>query len=105
MMELPISDSTVSADAALREEARNKAQEVFDNGIYAALDLCRHTRLEGGSYNPFDAFEQRIILLALRATAGNQLRAARLIGINRSTLRKRMKKHLISVGTRIIGKP
>lgn len=79
--------------------------EAFDGGVYAALELCRQSRANAGLFNPFDAFEKRIILLALRATQGNQLRAARLLGINRATLRKRMIKHNISVGTKIIQKP
>lgn len=79
--------------------------EAFDGGVYAALDLCRQSRAGDQVFNPFDAFEKRIILLALRATQGNQLRAAQLLGINRATLRKRMIKHHISIGTRIIQKP
>ena len=76
-------------------------QEVFDSGVYAALELCRQSRLSGRPYNPFEAFEQRAILLALRSTGGNQLRAAEVLGINRSTLRKRMKKHGIHVQPRV----
>lgn len=76
--------------------------ETFDGGVYAALDLCRQSRSCNREFNPFDAFEKRIILLALRSTGGNQLRAARLLGINRATLRKRMIKHSITVGTRIV---
>jgi two-component system nitrogen regulation response regulator GlnG len=79
--------------------------EAFDGGVYAALELCRQSRERSGKFNPFEAFEKRIVLLALRTTQGNQLRAARLLGINRATLRKRMIKHNISVGTRIIQKP
>lgn len=76
--------------------------ETFDGGVYAALDLCRQSRSTNRDFNPFDAFEKRIILLALRSTQGNQLRAAQLLGINRATLRKRMIKHNISIGTRIV---
>ncbi|MFM5923135.1 MAG: sigma-54-dependent transcriptional regulator [Novosphingobium sp.] len=36
------------------------------------------------------AFERPLFLAALRETAGNQLRAAQLLGINRNTLRKRL---------------
>jgi DNA-binding NtrC family response regulator len=78
--------------------------EAFDGGVYAALELCRQSQDADQPFNPFDAFEKRIILLALRATEGNQLRAAQLLGINRATLRKRMIKHHISVATRIVQK-
>ena len=36
------------------------------------------------------AFERPLFEMALRRTGGNQLRAARLLGINRNTLRKRL---------------
>lgn len=36
--------------------------------------------------------ERPLILQALQATSGNQLRAAELLGINRNTLRKRMRE-------------
>ena len=36
------------------------------------------------------AFERPLFAHALAATGGNQLRAARLLGINRNTLRKRL---------------
>lgn len=82
-------------------DARARAQESFDVGVWAALDLCRQGRDLGNGYNPFLAFEERIILLALRATKGNQLRAAKLLNISRSTLRKRMKKHNIKINMMI----
>jgi len=85
-----------------RADPRTRAQESFDVGVWAALDLCRQARTAGKGYNPFLAFEEKIILLALRATKGNQLQAAKLLHISRSTLRKRMKKHHIQINTRII---
>ena len=42
-----------------------------------------------GAYYRY-AFERPLFLHALAETGGNQLRAARLLGINRNTLRKRL---------------
>jgi two-component system, NtrC family, response regulator AtoC len=42
---------------------------------------------------PLADAERKLIDEALRATGGNQMRAARLLGISRDTLRYRMKKH------------
>jgi len=51
----------------------------------------------GRARKPFDEVEETLIRKALMATSGNQSRAARLLGITRSTLRKRMQKHKIVV--------
>lgn len=99
---IPSGDRAADSHAPL---TWTRGLEAFDGGVYAALDLCRQSRAGVGEFNPFDAFEKRIILLALRTTQGNQLRAAKLLGINRATLRKRMIKHNISVGTRIVQRP
>lgn len=99
--------SSPTPTSALRDRQKGDpktcSQEAFDSGVWAALDLCRQARQADEKYNPFEAFEQRVILLGLRATEGNQLRAAKLLGISRSTLRKRMKKHKILIGMKIIG--
>ena len=83
-------------------DVKARAQEAFDGGVWAALDLCRQHKMAGKKYNPFLVFEEKIILLALRATRGNQLQSAKLLGISRSTLRKRMKKHHIQINMKII---
>ena len=44
------------------------------------------------------SFERPLFLQALRETAGNQLQAARLLGINRNTLRKRLTELAIDPG-------
>lgn len=46
---------------------------------------------------PFDLIEEAMIRKALAATSGNQSKAAHLLGITRSTLRKRMQKYGIKV--------
>jgi len=55
----------------------------------------------GKSSKPFDQVEEVLIRKALVATAGNQSRAARLLGITRTTLRKRMQKHKITVRSQV----
>ncbi len=42
-------------------------------------------------------FEKPLITLALKETQGNQIQAAQLLGMNRNTLRKKMKELKISV--------
>ena len=43
------------------------------------------------------AVERPLIELALRETRGNQIKAARLLGLNRNTLRKKIQEFQISV--------
>ena len=47
----------------------------------------------GDAVVPLADAERQLIDEALRATGGNQMRAARLLGISRDTLRYRLKKH------------
>ena len=63
------------------------------DGIGAALDiwLAREEPAPGTVYSSaLAAFEKPLIEHALGQTGGNQLRAAKLLGINRNTLRKRI---------------
>ncbi|WP_305096005.1 sigma-54-dependent transcriptional regulator [Croceibacterium aestuarii] len=61
----------------------------FDSALRAWLAAERPA--EGDLYHAaLAAFERPLFALALRRTGGNQLRAARLLGINRNTLRKRL---------------
>ncbi|MFU7528635.1 sigma-54-dependent transcriptional regulator [Qipengyuania sp. ASV99] len=64
-----------------------------DGGIGAALDiwLAIEEPASGTVYaSALAAFEKPLIEHALSRTGGNQLRAAKLLGINRNTLRKRI---------------
>ena len=62
-------------------------------GLAAALDTWLHDVRppEGHVYDAVIAeIERPLFAHALAQTGGNQLRAARLLGINRNTLRKRL---------------
>ena len=49
-------------------------------------------------------FERPLLAHVLALTGGNQLRAARLLGLNRNTLRKRCRE-LSLPGTRVVRRP
>jgi two-component system nitrogen regulation response regulator GlnG len=69
-----------------------------DAEIGAALEkwLMRQDPPQGTVYgSALAAFEKPLIEYALRQTNGNQLRAAKLLGINRNTLRKRITELVI----------
>jgi DNA-binding NtrC family response regulator len=50
-------------------------------------------------------FEQALVHEALRRVYGNQVKAAKLLNINRNTLRKLMKKHGIDCKVYIVERP
>jgi two-component system nitrogen regulation response regulator GlnG len=55
-------------------------------GLVAELSAAGSTRLYREA---FELLERPLLLHLLASTGGNQLRAARLLGLNRNTLRKR----------------
>ena len=71
----PIAEGGGTADLATALHCWLDAEQPADGALY-------HTALA--------AFERPLFDFALRRTGGNQLRAARLLGINRNTLRKRL---------------
>ena len=63
------------------------------DGLAAAVERwLEHARPADGAvyHTALAAFERPLFELALERTEGNQLRAARMLGINRNTLRKRL---------------
>jgi two-component system nitrogen regulation response regulator GlnG len=55
------------------------------------LQLFRWARLQSG-IKVLPAVERELVIEALKETQGNQVRAAKLLGITRATLRKRVDK-------------
>jgi len=97
-------EDTVDADwlAALIERESRTAQDggVADFAGALATFLKTEQPEEGELYDTaLAAFERPLFAHALTATGGNQLRAARLLGINRNTLRKRMAELAMASGT------
>lgn len=94
-------DDEALIDALGEERAVFTPDDNADNpeaGIAIALEqwLLREDPPQGTMYgSALSAFEKPLIEHALRKTGGNQLRAAKLLGINRNTLRKRITELLI----------
>ena len=71
--------------------AARRAKKAALAGGPAAQGLDAARPADGAVYHAaLAAFEKPLFELALERTEGNQLRAARLLGINRNTLRKRL---------------
>ena len=86
-----IDDEALSA--LLERDARDAAESPPQADFAAAVAgfLAAEAPGEGQLYDAaLAAFERPLFAHALAATGGNQLRAARLLGINRNTLRKRL---------------
>ncbi|HKQ96208.1 MAG TPA: nitrogen regulation protein NR(I) [Aestuariivirgaceae bacterium] len=103
------SDETIGAAMVEQELAGPARSDDFDDGAATAprsisrfLDhhFARYFADFGGGLPPDGLYERvlreveiPLITAALAATAGNQLRAADLLGMNRNTLRSKMRSH------------
>ena len=88
-------EDVIDADGVREVIGESIAQRVTrtDGGFTEALRmwLAENDPREGALYDAASAaFERPLFEYALKQTGGNQLRAARLLGINRNTLRKRL---------------
>ncbi|EAQ30214.1 NtrC, nitrogen regulation protein NtrC [Erythrobacter sp. NAP1] len=86
-------DASSLGDILGEEAPFYPAESAGRGGIAAALDvwLAQEEPAPGTVYSSaIAAFEKPLIEHALGETGGNQLRAAKLLGINRNTLRKRI---------------
>jgi transcriptional regulator with GAF, ATPase, and Fis domain len=78
---------------ALREVALTLLREVESLRITEPVNLSRKVRLS----DEVQRFEVDLICSALTRTAGNQTRAARLLGVNLTTLNSKIKRYKILI--------
>jgi two-component system nitrogen regulation response regulator GlnG len=77
--------AAVGTDASLEEIIEKKMQECV-RGLRGHASANLHSLMVG-------LVEKPLLRAVMRETKGNQVRAAQLLGINRNTLRKKLKEH------------
>ena len=101
---LLVREDTVDAEALapLLDKTRSepaRGETPADLGAAVRTWLSEQAPQPGAIYDSaLAAFERPLFAEVLRSTGGNQLRAARLLGINRNTLRKRLTELAIEPG-------
>ncbi len=88
------SDGTVIDSGAFRD---------IESSVRSLFDTLVSARDRGDKYSTFDVLERALIVHALNKTSGNQVRAAKMLGITRSTLRKRIVRYGLKIDTRVRG--
>ena len=84
--------SVPSLEAALSTAPASNLDPAITGDIRPlVLQLFRWARLQSGT-KVLPAVERELVIEALKETQGNQVRAAKLLGITRATLRKRVDK-------------
>ncbi len=104
----PALDNT--SDGLFKEEdpetqAENQKLGDLEHLLGPIFDHLMDARERGHEFSFFDIVERTFMILALRHTRGNQMRAARILGITRSTLRKRMERYEINLDNILKGRP
>ncbi len=91
----PVDAAVARADAAAEELA---GLEPLLDRLYEKL-----SSEEGGTGRMLSTVERALIVRALRATHGNQVRAAALLGMNRNTLKNKMQRYQITISKTTAG--
>jgi two-component system nitrogen regulation response regulator GlnG len=96
-IEAELSDTSASADSGSAEDAQSLADAV-EHHIRPLFSANNGELPESGLYaRTLREFEKPLISLTLEATGGNQIKAAALLGVNRNTLRKKIRELDIEV--------
>ncbi len=72
-------------------------EELVRAKLLSFLNRIRGYRVEGLYFEIMSRVERPLLELVLQETGGNQLKAAKLLGINRNTLREKIKKKNIKI--------
>ena len=92
----------VQEGVTLNEDAPDTMAQLIERHVGRLLTTVRETGEEGVLYERALAeLERPLIRLTLAETRGNQIRAAALLGLNRNTLRKKIREHGIGVQRRV----
>jgi DNA-binding NtrC family response regulator len=89
------------AAAPAQRQATGAVKHDLDSLMGPVFNEIRRRRSTGDKEDAFDLVERCLVREALMAVQGNQARAAKLLGITRSTLRKRMAKYGIQLKTNV----
>ena len=100
-----LADFAVAAEPAAQAAANGEPESmaaVVERHIARLLAAIRESGEEGVLYERALAeLERPLIRMTLAETRGNQIRAAALLGLNRNTLRKKIREHGIGVQRRV----
>jgi two-component system nitrogen regulation response regulator GlnG len=99
----PVPASTVDSAPAttLPSPAKEFSFDDIERLIGPIFATLVEARQRGHKFSTFDVVERAMLVHALNQTKGNQLRASRLLGITRSTLRKRIARYGIQLDTMV----
>ncbi|WP_288038681.1 nitrogen regulation protein NR(I) [Acidiphilium sp.] len=97
-----VEDAPPPAGAEPTPDTPQALERVIERHVARLMTEAREAGEDGVLYDRvLAAFEAPLIRLVLGETRGNQIRAAALLGLNRNTLRKKIREHEIGVTRRV----
>ena len=90
-------DQITAGDVAIRSLLSPRDTPAAHQDPAAALEQAVGSFLSSFPGEAYDRIERVTVERALAATGGNQVRAARLLGVSRNVIRNRMAKHRVGV--------